>query len=104
MLLRNSVAGLLLLAACGRDKEIAEKYVVAAEKVVAAVQIDAAKLVPERLKGANNQIQTAKDELIVGDYRAAMRSAEQALALANALTGTVGEKKAELTTAFGNLS
>ncbi len=99
---RVTAVGALVTAlmACGRDKEIAEKDLKAAEQAVAAVRVDAPKLVPDRVKAVNDVIQKAKDQLIAGDYRAAMGAAQDALTQAQGLASAIAAKKAEMTTAF----
>jgi len=89
-----------LLVGCGRDKEIAEKDVKAAEQAVAAVQEDGSKLIPDRMKAVNAVIEKAKDQLISGDYRGAMKAAEESMVEAQRLPAAIATKKAELTTAF----
>jgi len=88
------------LVGCGRDKEIAEKDVKTAEHAVAAVREDASTLVPDRMNSVNAVIEKAKDQLIAGDYRAAMKTAEKSMAEAQALPAAIATKKAALTTAF----
>jgi hypothetical protein len=98
------VGALLLLvtslAACGRDKEIAEKDVKAAEQALAGVQDDGAKLMPDRMKAVNRVIENAKDQLIAGDYRAAMKAAQDAMLEAQALPAAIASRKQEMTTQF----
>src|SRR5262245_6114696 len=92
------------VAACGRDKEIAEKDVKVAEQTVTAVQEDGSTLVPDRMKAVNAVIEKAKDQLIAGDYRAAMKAAEESMAEAQALPAAIAAKKTELTTTFKALA
>jgi len=92
------------LAGCGRDKEIAEKDVKMAEQAVASVQEAGSSLLPDRVKAVNAVIEKAKDQLIAGDYRAAMKAAQESLVEAQALPAAVAARKAELTTAFKALA
>jgi hypothetical protein len=73
----------LMLAACGGQKEPAEKAVAEAEASIAALREDAARFAPDQLKGLEDDLAQLKDNLAKQNYPAV-------LTLARELSRTIG--------------
>ena len=109
MLKRWSVVSLVLLAAtlagaCASQKVPAEAAVKAAEQAFAAVKGEAAKYLPDQVKGVEDAIEAAKASLAKGDYAAALTAAQALPARISELATAAAAKKAELTQSWATLS
>jgi len=109
MLKRWSVVSLVLLAAtlagaCASQKVPAEAAVKAAEQAFAAVKGEAAKYLPDQVKGVEDALEAAKASLAKGDYAAALTAAQALPARISELATAAAAKKAELTQSWATLS
>jgi len=109
MLKRWSVALLVLLAAavagaCASQKVPAEAAVKAAEQAFAAVRGEAAKYLPDQVKGVEDALEAAKASLAKGDYAAALTAAQALPARISELATAAAAKKAELAQSWASLS
>jgi hypothetical protein len=84
----------LLLAACGGQKEPAEKAVADAEAAIAAVREDAAKYVPDQLKEVEGIVAQMKDNLAKQKYPAVLTAARELNRLIAGVKATVEAEKA----------
>jgi hypothetical protein len=88
-------ASLLVLAACAGMKDPATKAVTAAETALSSIKDDAAKYLPEELKGAEGTLASLKDNLAKGDYKAVMAGAPALMSSLDSLKTNVGAKLEE---------
>jgi hypothetical protein len=88
-------ASLLVLAACAGMKDPATKAVSAAETALSSIKDDAAKYLPEELKGAEGTLASLKDNLAKGDYKAVMAGAPALMSSLDSLKTNVGAKLEE---------
>jgi hypothetical protein len=95
----------LLLAACNSAQKAATQASLnAAQTAITAAQGEAAKYVPDQLKAAQDAVQTAKDALAKGDYKAALSAAQDASSKAKGLAAAAAAKKDELTKNWASVS
>ena len=94
----------LMFSACGKAKEEADAALKAAEKAISEVKADAAKFVPDQLKGLEAALNSAKEKFNKGDYKEALAEAQAIPAKAKQITAAANAKKEELTKAWANLS
>ena len=99
---------LLLVAvafvACSGDKDPAGLAIKAAEEALNAVKAEAAKYVPDQLKGVEDALKAAKDNFAKKEYTAALNGAKDLAAKAKELGAAAAAKKAELTKAWEGMS
>ena len=95
---------LLLVVACASDKKPAEQAIKAAEDALNGIRGDAAKYVPDQLKGLDDTLKAAKDSFAKGDYKAALSSVKDVAAKAKDLKAAAEAKKAELTKSWDEMS
>ncbi len=88
-------ASMLVLAACSGLKDPANKALAAAESALAAVKDDAAKYLPEELKGAEGTLATLKESLGKGDYQAVVSGAPALMSTLDTLKTHVAAKVEE---------
>ena len=88
---------ILSLAACSRDKEPAEQAVKAAEDGLNAVRAEAAKYVPDQLKGVEDALKAAKEKLEKKEYTEALNAAKDLPAKEKELGTAAAAKKDDLT-------
>jgi hypothetical protein len=100
------VLGLVLLAlGCGNaQKEATDAAISAAQTAINSVQDEAAKYVPDQLAAANGALQSARDALAKGDYRAALAAAKDAANKAEELAAAAAAKKTDWTQAWTSLN
>jgi hypothetical protein len=89
------VASLLVLAACAGQKGPATTAMAAAESTLASIKDDAAKYLPEELKGAEGTLASLKNSLEKGDYKAVMAGAPALMSSLDSLKTQVGAKLEE---------
>lgn len=100
MKLKSLIAGtlaasLLVLSACSMQKGPATQAVTAAESALAGLKEDAAKYVPDELKGAEDSLASLKDNLTKGDYKAVLASAPGLMSSLESLKTNVAAKVEE---------
>ena len=93
-----------LAAGCASQKAPAEAAVSAAEQAFAAAKDEAAKYLPDQVKGVQDALDAAKASLAKGDYQAALTAAQALPARTSELTTAAAAKKAELTQSWATLS
>jgi hypothetical protein len=98
------VLACVLLVACSRDKGPAEQALKAAEEALNSVKAEAAKFVPDQVKGVEDAIKAAKANFDKGEYTAALNGAKDLAAKAKDLAKAAADKKAELTKGWEALS
>jgi hypothetical protein len=100
------VLGLMLLAmGCGNgQKEATDAAISAAQTAINSVQDEAAKYVPDQLAAANRALQSARDALAKGDYRAALAAAKDAASKAEELAAAAARKKTDWAQAWTRLN
>jgi hypothetical protein len=84
----------LMLAACGGQKEPAEKAVAEAEASIAALREDAAQFAPDQLKGLEDDLAQMKDNLAKQNYPAVLTLARELSRSIGAVNETVASQKA----------
>ena len=89
------VASLLVLAACAGQKGPATTAMTAAESALASIKDDAAKYLPEELKGAEGTLASLKNSLEKGDYKAVLAGAPALMGNLDTLKTQVGAKLEE---------
>jgi len=94
----------LMFSACGKAKEEADAALKAAEKAITEVKADAAKFVPDQLKGLEAALNSAKEKFNKGDYKEVLAEAQAIPAKAKEVMAAANAKKEELTKAWTNLS
>ncbi|MFO1503183.1 MAG: hypothetical protein U1F39_05140 [Steroidobacteraceae bacterium] len=94
-------ASLLFLGACAGMKDPATKAIAAAETALASVKDDAAKFLPDELKGAEGTLASLKDSFAKGDYKAVMSGAPGLMSSLDTLKSHVGAKLEEAKAAAG---
>jgi len=95
---------LLLVVACASDKKPAEQAIKAAEDALNGIRGEAAKYVPDQLKGLDDTLKAAKDSFAKGDYKAALSSVKDVAAKAKDLKAAAEAKKAALTKSWDEMS
>jgi hypothetical protein len=93
-----------LAAGCASQKAPAEAAVSAAEQAFAAAKDEAAKYLPDQVKGVQDALDAAKASLAKGDYQAALTAAQALPARISELTTAAAAKKTELTQSWTTLS
>jgi hypothetical protein len=94
----------LFAAACASDKKPAEEAIKAAEAAIDSAKGEAAKYVPDQVKGLEDGLKAAKDALAKKDYKAALSAAKDLPGKAKDLAAAAEAKKAELTKAWEEMS
>jgi hypothetical protein len=89
------VASVLVLAACAGQKGPATTAVTAAESALASIKDDAAKYLPEELKGAEGTLASLKSSLEKGDYKAVLTGAPSLMGSLESLKTNLGAKLEE---------
>lgn len=89
------VTSMLMLAACAGQKGPATTAITAAESALAALKDDAAKYLPEELKGAEGTLGSLKNSLEKGDYKAVLAGAPALMSSLDTLKTHVGAKLEE---------
>ena len=89
------IAAALLVVGCANQKEPAEKALAQLDSSVAAVRDDAARYAANDLQNVEATLESLKEKLGKGDYKAVLADAPQATAAVNSLKETVAAKKAE---------
>ena len=84
----------LMLAACGGQKEPAEKAVAEAEASIAALREDAARYAPDQLKGLEDELGQLKDNLAKANYPAVLTLARELTRSIASVNETVAAEKA----------
>ena len=95
---------LALAGACASQKAPAEAAVKASEQAFAAVKGEAAKYLPDQVKGVEDAIAAANASLAKGDYPAALTAAQALPARISELATAAAAKKAELTQSWTALA
>ncbi len=95
---------LLLAAACASAKGRAEADIAAADRSVAALPADAAKVVPDQVTPLTDAVNQGKDQLSKGDYAAASASVREVPAKAALVTDSLPARKAVLRAAMDTLA
>lgn len=85
-----------LLGACGGQQEPAQKAIDNAEAAIAAIREDAAKYVPDDLKGLEDSLQGMKDNFAKGSYPAVLTASRELNTRIAAVTETLATKKEEM--------
>jgi hypothetical protein len=98
------LSSLVVAAACTSAKGRAEADIAAADRALAALPADAAKVVPDQLTPLSDAVNQGKDQLSKGDYAAASASAREVPAQAQLLADSLPARKASLTAALDTLS
>ena len=83
----------LMLAACGGQKEPAEKAVAEAEASIAALREDAARFAPDQLKGLEDELAQLKDNLAKQNYPAVLTLARELTKSIASVNETVAAEK-----------
>ena len=89
------VASLLMLAACAGQKGPATTAMAAADSALSAIKGDAAKYLPDELKGAEGTLNSLKNSLEKGDYKAVLAGAPSLMGSLDTLKSHVGAKLEE---------
>jgi len=90
----------LLLAACGKDKGPAEAAIAAATSAVDGVREDGMKFAGEQFTQLEAALNSAKDNLTKGEYKAALEGAGGIAAKAQDVAKAAADKKAELSASW----
>ncbi len=85
----------MLLAACGGQKEPAEKAIASAEAAIAKIRDDAARFVPDDLKDLESSLQGMKDNLAKQNYPAVLQAARSLKTRIDAVATNVASMKTE---------
>lgn len=94
----------LLAGACASAKGRAESEVAAAERALAALPADAAKVVPERITPLTDAVNQGRDQLTKGDYAAASTSVREVPAQAKQVADSLPARKTALTAEMDTLA
>lgn len=105
MFMRKSAVATLLAVAllavgCASQKEPATKAIADAESALSAIKEDAAKYVPDQLQSVEGTINSLKDSLQKGDYKAIITGAPALTASIASLKDAAEAKKAEVMAAL----
>jgi hypothetical protein len=82
----------LCLGACTNQRQPAEKAVADIEVTLGSVAMDAGRLMPERLAGAQMKLQSMKDSLKQEKYRAVLAAAPETMATVKELVAATAEQ------------
>jgi len=94
----------LFAAACSSQQKPAEEAIKAAEAAIDSAKGEAAKYIPDEVKGLQDQLQAAKDALAKKDYKAALSAAKDLPGKAKDLAAAAEAKKTELTKTWEEMS
>lgn len=94
----------LLLAACAGAKGRAQADVAAADRALAALPPEAAKVVPDQFGPLTDAVNQGKDQLSKGDYAAASAAVREVPDKARLLTDSLPAHKVALSAAMDTLS
>jgi hypothetical protein len=92
------------MLACNSGKAPAEAAMKLAEDAVSAARAEGEKLVPDDFKSLSDDLNSAKDQLTKGDYKAALASAQSVQQKANDVMAKAKAKKDELTKSWTDVS
>ncbi|NWF56041.1 MAG: hypothetical protein HXY45_14730 [Syntrophaceae bacterium] len=98
------LVGLMLAVGCSRDKEPAEAAIKAAESAWAAAKGEAAKFVPDKVKGVEDGLKAAKDAFEKKEYTQALNAAKDLPGQIKDLAAAAAAKKAELTKSWEEMA
>jgi len=103
---RLPAATLLLIgiAACSSDQKPAEEAVARAERFVAAMRTEGAKVLPDAVKRLDDSLKIAKDQAAAKDYRGARATAVAVSSRAVELAKMVEPKRHELDSTYKAIS
>ena len=101
---RTPLLLLLITAACSSAKGRAEADLAAADRALAALPADAAKVVPDQLTPLSAAVNQGRDELSKGDYVAASASVREVPAKAQLLADSLPARKARLAAMLDTLA
>jgi hypothetical protein len=99
-----ALVAVVLAGACASQKAPAEAALKVADDAFAAAKPEAAKFVPDQVKGVEDAIAAAKDSFAKGDYQAALTAATALPAKISDLAKAAADKKAELMKSWEGLS
>jgi hypothetical protein len=88
-------SALLVVAGCAGQKGPATQAVAAAETALAAIKDDAAKFLPDDLKGVESTLTGLKDALSKGDFKAVVAGAPALMTSLSSLKDAAMSKKSE---------
>ena len=94
----------LFAAACSSQQKPAEEAIKAAEAAIDSAKGEAAKYIPDQVKGLQDELQAAKDALSKKDYKAALSAAKDLPGKAKDLAAAAEAKKTELTKTWEEMS
>jgi hypothetical protein len=94
----------IALLSCSAAKAPAEAAIKAAEDALAAARPEAAKFVPDQLKGIEATLAAAKDNFQKGEYQQALTGAQDLAAKVKDLAAAASAKKDELTKSWQDMS
>lgn len=100
----SAAVALFLAGACAGAKGSAESDIAAAERAVAALPADAAKVVPDELSPLNDAVNQGKDLLAKGDYAGASASVREVPAKAQQLADSLPARKAAMVATMDTLA
>ncbi len=92
------------LFACGKDKEMADAAIKAADQALSTVRAEATKFVPEQLQAVETALTTTKENFTKGDYKNALTGAQDVATKAQDLAKAALAKKEELTKTWTELA
>ncbi|HEY9385075.1 MAG TPA: hypothetical protein VIP80_16310 [Gemmatimonadales bacterium] len=98
------LSSLVVAAACTSAKGRAEADIAAADRALAALPADAAKVVPDQFTPLSDAVNQGKDQLSKGDYAAASASVREIPAQAQLLADSLPARKASLAAVLDTLS
>ncbi len=94
----------LFAAGCAGNSKPAEEAIKAAEAAIDSVKGEAAKYIPDQVKGLEEGLKAAKDAFAKKDYTAALNAAKDLPGKAKELAAAAAAKKTELTKTWEELS
>jgi hypothetical protein len=101
---RFAALALLVAAACAGARGAAESAITAADRAIAALPADAAKVAPEEVAPLTQAMARARDLVAKGEYDSALAGAREIPPRAQALASRLPGLKAALTAAMDTLS
>ena len=94
----------LFAAGCAGNSKPAEEAIKAAEAAIDSVKGEAAKYIPDQVKGLEEGLKTAKDAFAKKDYTAALNAVKDLPGKAKELAAAAAAKKIELTKTWEDMS
>ena len=98
------VVVVLFAAGCAGNSKPAEEAIKAAEAAIDSVKGEAAKYIPDQVKGLEEGLKTAKDAFAKKDYTAALNAVKDLPGKAKELAAAAAAKKIELTKTWEDVS